>query len=82
MPDTKQLLRETRMLMALIRAQTGLDSVQAINEEQQAGINIVRRAIQYPIRQIVSNAGQEASIIVGKLSEQKIVQAIGFKEQN
>ena len=31
----------------------------------------MRRAIQYPIRQIVNNAGQEASIVVGKLSEQK-----------
>src|ERR1700710_2317314 len=41
------------------------------NEDQTQGINIVRRAIQYPLRQIVSNAGQEASIVVGKLHDQK-----------
>ena len=41
------------------------------NDDETQGIAIVRRAIQYPIRMIVSNAGQEASIVVGKLLEQK-----------
>ena len=56
---------------ALLYASKALKDVTGDNDDQTQGINIVRRAIQYPIRQIVSNAGQEASIIVGKLSEQK-----------
>jgi chaperonin GroEL len=57
--------------VALIRAQSGLDTVQAVNEEQQAGINIVRRAIEEPARQIAQNAGQEGSIIVDKIKNGK-----------
>jgi chaperonin GroEL len=56
---------------ALLYASKALKDVIGENDDQTQGINIVRRAIQYPIRQIVSNAGQEASIVVGKLSEQK-----------
>jgi chaperonin GroEL len=56
---------------ALLYAAKSLKDVTGDNDDQTQGINIVRRAIQYPIRQIVSNAGQEASIVVGKLSEQK-----------
>lgn len=56
---------------ALLYASKALKDLTGDNDDQTQGINIVRRAIQYPIRQIVSNAGQEASIIVGKLSEQK-----------
>ena len=56
---------------ALLYASKALKDVVGDNDDQTQGINIVRRAIQYPIRQIVSNAGQEASIVVGKLSEQK-----------
>jgi chaperonin GroEL len=41
------------------------------NEDQNAGIAVVRKAIQTPIRQIVENSGVEASIVVGKLLEQK-----------
>ena len=51
------------------------------NEDQTQGIAIVRRAIQYPIRMIVENAGQEASIIVGKLLEQKS-NTYGFDAQS
>jgi len=56
---------------ALLYAAKALKDVTGDNEDQTQGIAIVRRAIQYPIRMIVSNAGQEASIIVGKLLEQK-----------
>jgi chaperonin GroEL len=56
---------------ALLYASKALINLTGDNEDQTQGINIVRRAIQYPIRQIVTNAGQEASIIVGKLLEQK-----------
>ncbi len=56
---------------ALLYAAKALKDVTGDNDDQTQGINIVRRAIQYPIRQIASNAGQEASIIVGKLNDQK-----------
>ncbi len=56
---------------ALLYASKALKDLTGENDDQTQGVNIVRRAIQYPIRIIVSNAGQEASIIVGKLLEQK-----------
>jgi len=56
---------------ALLYSSKVLKDLVGDNEDQTQGIAIVRRAIQYPIRVIVHNAGQEASIIVGKLMEQK-----------
>jgi chaperonin GroEL len=56
---------------ALLYAAKALKDLTGDNEDQTQGIAIVRRAIQYPIRMIVANAGQEASIVVGKLLEQK-----------
>jgi chaperonin GroEL len=55
---------------ALLYATRELDKIKAMNADQQAGIGIVRRALQAPIRQIVTNAGEEGSVIVGKLWEQ------------
>jgi len=57
--------------IALLYAAKALKDLTGDNDDQTQGIAIVRRAIQYPIRIIVQNAGQEASIIVGKLLEQK-----------
>src|SRR6201991_4862627 len=57
--------------VALLYASKELASMTGDNDDQTQGIAIVRVAIQYPIRMIVQNAGQEASIIVGKLLEQK-----------
>jgi len=56
---------------ALLYATRELDKIKAINADQQAGIDIVRRALQAPIRQIASNAGAEGSVVVGKLWDQK-----------
>jgi chaperonin GroEL len=56
---------------ALLYATKALAGLTGDNEDQTQGIAIVRKAIQSPIRQIVENAGVEASIIVGKLLEQK-----------
>jgi len=56
---------------ALLYATKALKDLTGANDDQNQGVAIVRRAIQYPIRQIVNNAGQEASIVVGKLLEQK-----------
>src|ERR1700761_9617352 len=56
---------------ALLYASKELAGMTGGNDDQTQGIAIVRRAIQYPIRQIVENAGEEASIVVGKLLDQK-----------
>ncbi|MBA8837616.1 MULTISPECIES: chaperonin GroEL [unclassified Ochrobactrum] len=53
---------------ALLRASVQIKA-KGINADQEAGINIVRRAIQAPARQITTNAGEEASVIVGKILE-------------
>ncbi|MEM9496236.1 MAG: chaperonin GroEL [Pseudomonadota bacterium] len=55
---------------ALLYASKALDGVSGDNADQDAGVNIVRRSLQAPIRQIVENAGGEGSIVVGKLLEQ------------
>ena len=66
---------------ALLYASKNLANLTGDNDDQTQGIAIVRRAIQYPIRMIVQNAGQEASIIVGKLMEQKS-NTFGYDAQN
>ena len=55
--------------VALLRAVKALDAVQTDNADQKHGVEIVRRAIEAPVRQIAENAGAEGSIIVGKLRE-------------
>ncbi len=54
---------------ALIYALKSLDDLTAANNDQSVGINIVRRALQAPARQIAENAGEDGSVIVGKLLE-------------
>ncbi len=55
--------------VALLRAVKALDALSADNTDQKYGIDIVRRAVEAPARQIAENAGAEGSIIVGKLRE-------------
>jgi chaperonin GroEL len=55
--------------VALLRAAKALDAVATDNADQKYGVEIVRRAIEAPVRQIAENAGAEGSIIVGKLRE-------------
>jgi len=55
--------------VALLRATKVLDGVKTANADQKAGVDIVRRAIQVPVRQIVQNAGEDGSLVVGKLLE-------------
>jgi chaperonin GroEL len=50
--------------VALVRAVRALEDLRGINEDQNAGINILRRAMEAPLRQIVTNAGEEASVVV------------------
>src|SRR5512136_1086802 len=56
--------------VALLWASKSL-KVKGDNEDQEAGINIVRRALQAPIRQIAENAGVEGSIVVGRVLDQR-----------
>ncbi|CAN7736231.1 MULTISPECIES: chaperonin GroEL [Ensifer] len=55
--------------VALLRAVKALDDLPSANRDQKVGIEIVRRAVEAPVRQIAENAGAEGSIIVGKLRE-------------
>ena len=55
--------------VALIRASSVLDGLQGDNHDQDVGIAITHRALQEPLRQIVSNAGEEASVILAKVRE-------------
>ncbi|AIC26460.1 chaperonin GroEL 2 [Rhizobium etli bv. mimosae str. IE4771] len=55
--------------VALLRAVKALDAIKTANDDQRVGVDIVRRAIEAPVRQIAENAGAEGSIIVGKLRE-------------
>jgi chaperonin GroEL len=56
--------------VALLRASANIKT-EGENSDQAAGVNIVRRALQAPIRQIVQNAGDEGSVVVGKILDQK-----------
>ena len=55
--------------VALIRVAGGLNELKGDNHDQDIGINIARRAMEEPMRQIVENAGDEASVVVNKVAE-------------
>ncbi|WP_446654654.1 chaperonin GroEL [Blastomonas sp.] len=55
--------------IALLRAIKALEGLKAANDDQQSGIDIVRRALRAPARQIAENAGEDGAFIVGKLLE-------------
>jgi len=57
--------------VSLIRAISGLENLKGENEDETTGIQIVRRALEEPLRQIVANAGGEGSIVVQKVMEGK-----------
>jgi len=66
---------------ALLRAKKAIGRLTNDNPDIQAGINIVLRAVEAPIRQIAENAGVEGSIVVGKILDNK-VETFGFDAQN
>jgi chaperonin GroEL len=66
--------------VALLKASKVLEGLKGDNDDQNAGIAIVRRALQAPIRQIAENAGVEGSIVVGKVMENKSA-TFGFNAQ-
>ena len=55
--------------VALVKAISALDGLKPVNRDQEVGVEIVRRALQAPARNIAENAGAEGSVIVGKLME-------------
>jgi chaperonin GroEL len=55
--------------VALLRAVKVLEGLHSENEDQRTGVRIVRKALEAPARQIASNAGEDSSIIVGKIVE-------------
>jgi chaperonin GroEL len=57
--------------VAYLRASTKLDSVKTANEDQVTGVNIIRRALEEPIRLIVENAGEEGSVVVNRVRAEK-----------
>jgi chaperonin GroEL len=66
--------------VALLKASLSLATLKGDNDDQNAGIAIIRRALQAPIRQIAENAGVEGSIVVGKVLDHKDV-TFGFNAQ-
>jgi chaperonin GroEL len=56
---------------ALVYATKSLTKLKAVNEDQMVGINIVRKAIQAPARQIAENSGEDGAVVAGKLMESK-----------
>jgi len=66
--------------VALLRAKAAVSKLKSENADEQAGINIVLKALESPIRQIAENAGVEGSIVVGKVLENKS-QTFGFNAQ-
>jgi chaperonin GroEL len=67
--------------VALLRATQAI-TVKGENDDQNAGIAIVKRALQAPIRQIAENAGVEGSIVVGKILEKQAGSPFGYDAQN
>ena len=66
--------------VALLRATKALKRIHTENDDQQTGVDIVRKALSWPARQIAINAGEDGSIVVGKILE-KDQYAFGFDAQ-
>ena len=65
---------------ALLYASKALDDLKGDNDDQTRGIDIVRKALQSPVRQIAENAGHDGAVVAGKLFDQKDEQ-FGFNAQ-
>src|SRR6202161_625347 len=66
--------------VALLRASEALKAIRTKNDDQKTGVEIVRKALSWPARQIAINAGEDGSVIVGKILE-KDQYAYGFDSQ-
>ncbi|NND21084.1 MAG: chaperonin GroEL, partial [Silicimonas sp.] len=66
--------------VSLVQAAKGLDKLKGENSDQQAGISIVRRALESPLRQIAENAGVDGAVVAGKVRESSD-NSFGFNAQ-
>src|SRR5215216_5755036 len=67
--------------IALLRASQALKGIRTQNDDQKTGVEIVRKALSWPTRQIATNAGEDGSIVVGKILD-KDAYAFGFDAQS
>jgi chaperonin GroEL len=67
--------------VALLRAAEGLKKVRTHNDDQKTGVEIVRKALSWPARQIALNAGEDGSVVVGKILDRDTY-AFGFDAQS
>ncbi|MBM3541944.1 MAG: chaperonin GroEL, partial [Alphaproteobacteria bacterium] len=67
--------------VALLYATRALEKVKPANDDQRMGVDIVRRALQAPVRQIAENAGSDGAVVAGKLLDQKNA-SYGFNAQS
>jgi chaperonin GroEL len=67
--------------VALLRAQKAIEKLRAANDDQKTGIDIVRKALSWPARQIAINAGEDGSVVVGKILDKEQYN-YGFDAQN
>ncbi|HMG48779.1 MAG TPA: chaperonin GroEL [Allosphingosinicella sp.] len=66
--------------VALLYATRALDGLTGVNDDQTRGVDIIRRALQSPVRQIAENAGHDGAVVAGKLTESKD-EELGFNAQ-
>ena len=57
--------------VALIRASVVLENLKGLNEDEDTGINIIKQAVEAPLRTIVSNSGGEGSVVINKIKDSK-----------
>jgi chaperonin GroEL len=67
--------------VALLRAAVALDTLKPANEDQKAGINIIRKAVSWPARQIATNAGEDGAVVTAKILE-KATYGFGYNAQS
>jgi chaperonin GroEL len=67
--------------VALLRAVKALDKLKVHNDDQRTGVEIIKKAISWPARQILINAGEDGSVIVGKILD-KDTYAYGYDAQS
>ena len=67
--------------VALLRAIKALDKVKAENDDERYGVEMVKKALSWPARQIAINAGEDGSLVVGKIME-KDTYTFGFDAQS
>ncbi len=66
--------------VALLRAAKALDTIKPENEDQKAGVNIIRKALSWPARLIAANAGEDGAVVTGKILE-KAAYGFGYNAQ-